>query len=417
MGEGARRHLAQTAENAVVGVRQLDEGHVGGEVEGFLHQCHEWVGHQRQDAVEEEADIPLGFAPCRHKAEGLHELFYIIGYRHGQGHENGGLEQLGAARHVLQAVDGHHAAHKLSGEELEGIGEHDGADDEQGDVGDEGGARIEEHPCHDGYDGEGKYVDIDGGIALKEQCHQRKDEQQRVEEQHVAQLHGVVFLEEVQVDGEQAQEEHHKKCLSQTLGKHLLADELLALQFLLKRLQLQIGGLVHYLAVVYNLLAFGHIARIACYGGEHVFQLGLAFLLVALQVGHQILFYAERLEGLLLLLDVLVHEELVVEMAQHPQVVDVGGEHGLRLAFGLYHAYLRAAGHLRLLVVGNHPFRVERMQTAFQRVDKCQQLGLLALLDGGRNVGRHFVGGVLVEVIIGFELLQDAEAVGPHVFL
>mgnify|MGYP006956034211 CR=1 FL=1 len=90
--EGAWGYLAQIAQDALVGVRQLEERHVGDEAEEFFYQVHQWVGQQEEDAVDGEVGIHVR-VDVEHLRV-LHQLQGEVDHATCHAHQQGGDEYL-----------------------------------------------------------------------------------------------------------------------------------------------------------------------------------------------------------------------------------------------------------------------------------------------------------------------------------
>ena len=210
--EGAGSHLAQLAQQSLVGVRQFDERHIGDKSEGLLDEIHERVGKQQEYAVDDEvgvhAVVEVGEVAV------LHELQGEIDHAARQRHQQSGAEHLGTARQFAQRVDGHHAAHYLDDDELVLVFDGGGTDDDHRDVGGKGGARVKEDAHEDGRHHQRQDVDAEHVVGHHERHQHGKERHHHVEHQYVAGLGKVVLAEECQVGREERDEDEHKQQLA-----------------------------------------------------------------------------------------------------------------------------------------------------------------------------------------------------------
>ena len=156
--ERAGGFFRKAPQEFVARVGKLDERHVRGEAKALLHGEKQGVGEEKEDAVDQEAEVEIEIDGGDFVA--VHELQADVGEGIGEHHEDGHPVELGALGKLAQAVGRHHAGNELEEDEFVDEMQGNGAEQYGGDVGDKGGTRIEQDMDHDGYHGVGDDVDI-----------------------------------------------------------------------------------------------------------------------------------------------------------------------------------------------------------------------------------------------------------------
>ena len=154
--EGARSLLAELAQEGVVGVRQLEEGHRRDKSKGLFYDQHERISKQKEEAIDRKVEVH-GVVQAG-DIVALNELQGQITDGRSHSYEQRSEEYLASLGQFAQGIDGHQACNKLHNDELILIFHCYGADEYHRGMGDKGRARVEEHPDEDRHHGKRKNV-------------------------------------------------------------------------------------------------------------------------------------------------------------------------------------------------------------------------------------------------------------------
>ena len=242
----------------------------------------------------------------------LHQLQREIHGAAAYRHEHGRLEQLRPLRQFAQRIDGHEARHKLHDDELILIFHGGGTYQNHRYVRYEGRSRVHEHAYEYRCYGERQHVDVQYAVAHHHRHEYREQRYHRVEHGDAARLFKVVLAEQAEIRGEQHYERGHEEYLSGYCRRYSTHCCAAPLRLLLKRVEHPVRVVVHYFAAVYYLLSAEHHSACQRYRAEQVGLLGLAALLVIVEVRLYIFVQVAFLQSLPLFGQLLVGEQLFI---------------------------------------------------------------------------------------------------------
>ena len=252
--EGARRPQAQLLEQRPVGVRQLQQRQIGGDVEGPLEDPEQRIGHQHQHRVDAHQQQVRQKAPAGGRMpEGRSAQYHQIA----QKDQPGAQEKLAAVFDVAHAEDAERSGKDRSKHELEIVTEQVSADEGQRDRSEERHARVENNRQQNRGDGHGHGIHGQRGQPHGNGVKAQDGRKDQGDQQHLR-----VVVEDGPPEQEQIQEEEQiGRQRHERLAEQASPEQGRAAAFLLgalERGQLALDLFGHDLAALYDHLAGLH---------------------------------------------------------------------------------------------------------------------------------------------------------------
>ena len=178
----------------MVDVGEFNERHARYESEAFFDDENQDIGEGDEQRVDGQGAEHAG-VDARELAR-LHELHGAVGHGVAEEHPQRRTQQLGALAQLADGDQRHEAGGKLDDEEVPDVVVERRHRHESDHVGEESGARIEEHQEHYRYDGEGHDVDAVVKRSVERRAYHHEAGDQQREHHHHPEIGEIVAAEE-----------------------------------------------------------------------------------------------------------------------------------------------------------------------------------------------------------------------------